>query len=142
MSSLTSLIHRSSHKVRLNFGILSLPETYSMLVQNEVLEDYSMGYVNSVGYRASTSIPFYYYDLMNEVQSPLKIYPVAVSEVALRKLSSQKAFNLIRKYYSKLPLENSIFGFAFTPKMLSKSNENLSWRSSFLEYISEHEKSK
>ena len=79
---------------------------------------------------------------MNEVQSPLKIYPVAVSEVALRKLSSQKAFNLIRKYYSKLPLENSIFGFAFTPKMLSKSNENLSWRSSFLEYISEHEKSK
>ena len=48
----------------------------------------------------------------------------------------------IRKYYSKLPLENSIFGFAFTPKMLSKSNENLSWRSSFLEYISEHEKSK
>ena len=139
MNSLTKLTHRSSHKVRLNFGILSLSETYPMLVQNEVLEDYSMGYVNSLGYRASTSIPFYYYDLMNEVQSPLKIYPVAVTELALRKLSSQKAFDVIRKYYSKLPLENSIFGFAFTPRILSKSHENLSWRSSFLEYISEYE---
>ena len=135
MNSLRNLIHRGSQKTRLNFGLLSLSETYPILVQNEVLEDYSMGYVDAIGYRASTSIPFYYYDLMNEVQTPLKIFPVAITENVLRKFSSENAFNLVDEYYLALPLENSIFGFAFTPQMLSKTNENLSWRSSFLKYI-------
>ena len=139
MNSLRNLIHRGSQKTRLNFGLLSLSETYPILVQNEVLEDYSMGYVDAIGYRASTSIPFYYYDLMNEVQTPLKIFPVAITENVLRKFSSENAFNLVDKYYLALPLENSIFGFAFTPQMLSKTNENLSWRSSFLKYISKNE---
>ena len=141
MNSLRNLIYRNSQKTRLNQGILSLSETYPALVQNEVLEDYSMGYIDAAGYRASTSIPFFYYDLMNEAQTRLKINPVVITEIVLRKFSSEQAFNMIRDYYLALPLENSIFAFAFTSRMLSKTNENLSWRSSFLKYISEHEAS-
>ena len=97
MNNLTKLIHRNSQKIRLNLGILSISEIYPMLVQNEVLEDYSMGYTDKVGFRASTSIPFYYYDLVNEVQSPLKIYPIAITQFALRSLSIENAFKLIRR---------------------------------------------
>jgi hypothetical protein len=137
MKNLTKLTHRNSQKVRLNLGILSISEIYPMLVQSEVLEDYSMGYIDQIGYRASTSIPFYYYDLINEVQSSLKVYPVAITEFALRKLSVKNAFEVMKEYLLKLPLENSIFCFAFTPKLLSQSSENLLWRSSFLKFINE-----
>ena len=137
MKNLTKLTHRNSQKVRLNLGILSISEIYPMLVQSEVLEDYSMGYIDQIGYRASTSIPFYYYDLINEVQSPLKVYPVAITEFYLRKLPVKNAFEVMKEYLLKLPLENSIFCFAFTPKLLSQSSENLLWRSSFLKFINE-----
>ena len=61
-----------------------------MLVQSEVLEDYSMGYIDQIGYRASTSIPFYYYDLINEVQEIVEKNE-AITEFALRKLSVKNA---------------------------------------------------
>ena len=137
MNNLSNLTYRRSQKVRLNLGIISISETYPILIQNEILEDYSMGYVNQIGYRASTSVPFYYYDLMNEIQSPLKIYPVVINEFALRKLSVKNAFDIMRIYFSKLPLNKSIFCFVFTPKIVSKSPENSLWRSSFLKFINE-----
>ena len=139
MINLTRLTNRSTKKVRLNYGILSLSEVYPNLVQNEVKEDYSMGYADHIGYRASTCVPFYFYDLMNEVQTPLKIYPVIITENGLRKFSSKKAFFEMKKHYQMSPLTSSVFSFAFSPRILSKSPDNLLWRSSFLEYISEYE---
>ena len=137
MNNLTKLIHRNSQKIRLNLGILSISEIYPMLVQNEVLEDYSMGYIDKVGFRASTSIPFYYYDLVNEVQSPLKIYPIAITQFALRSLSIENAFKKIKSLYVGLPLKNSIFCFVFTPKIFSKSKEHSKLVSSFMKFINE-----
>ena len=137
MNNLSNLTHRSSQKVRLDLGIISISETYPILVQNEVIEDYSMGYVDKNGYRASTSVPFYYYDLMNEVQSPLKVYPVVINEFALRKLSVKDAFEVFREYFSNLPLKKSTFCFVFTSKIVSKIPENSMWRSSFLKFINE-----
>tara|TARA_B110000444_G_scaffold261522_1_gene314620 strand:+ start:8974 stop:10266 length:1293 start_codon:yes stop_codon:yes gene_type:complete len=137
MYNLTKLIHRTTQKVRLNYGILSISEIYPMLVLNEVSDDFSMGYDDQLGYRASTSIPFYYYDLINEVQSPLKIHPIAVTEKALRKLPIKHAFEKLRRIHSELPLNNSIFYFVFTPYFFSKSKENLLWRSSLIKYIDE-----
>ena len=139
MNNLTNLIHRNIRKVRLYDGILSISEIYPMLIQNEVTEDYSMGYSDKIGYRASTSVPFYFYDLVNEVQSPLKIFPVVITENSLREFSNEKAFNIMKKYHLKSPLKNSVFSFAFSPSLLSKSPDNLHWHSSFLEYISGYE---
>ena len=139
MNNLTNLIHRNIRKVRLYDGILSISEIYPMLIQNEVTEDYSMGYSDKIGYRASTSVPFYFYDLVNEVQCPLKIFPVVITENSLREFSNEKAFNIMKKYHLKSPLKNSVFSFAFSPSLLSKSPDNLHWHSSFLEYLSGYE---
>ncbi len=54
------------------------PGHYKRLVETEKLEDYSMGYENMPGFRASTSHPFYFYDLDYEVQTPLLIHPYAL----------------------------------------------------------------
>jgi hypothetical protein len=59
------------------------------LVNLEVKEDYSMGYVNEVGFRAGTCTPFLFYDLDYEVQTPLVINSFQIMDFALLKMKSK-----------------------------------------------------
>lgn len=68
---------------RQHFLRFSLPETYQNLIDLEINEDYSMGYASHVGFRAGTSIPFYFFDLDFEIQTPLKVYPFALMDTTL-----------------------------------------------------------
>lgn len=54
---------------------LTLPLHYSNLNELEIPNDYSMGYPESIGFRAGTSASFLFYDLNTEVTTPLTIHP-------------------------------------------------------------------
>lgn len=69
---------------RQHFLRLSLPETYQNLIDADIKEDYSMGYAKTVGFRASTCTPFYFYDIDFEIQTPLKIFSFAVRDITLK----------------------------------------------------------
>ena len=69
---------------RQHFLILNMPETYRRLIQHEIKEDHSMGFATEVGFRASISSPFPFYDLDREEKTPLMLYPFAVMEATLR----------------------------------------------------------
>ncbi|MGB1308834.1 MAG: polysaccharide deacetylase family protein, partial [Oceanihabitans sp.] len=73
---------------RNSFSKLNLPESYRNLVELEVKEDYTMGYVNHIGFRAGTCTPFFFYDLDYETQTPLKIYAYNLLDYALLKTHS------------------------------------------------------
>lgn len=70
--------NRPIHKTMAAYSKIATPGHYKRLVDLEKLEDYSMGYESMPGFRASTSHPFYFYDLDYEVQTPLLIYPYAL----------------------------------------------------------------
>lgn len=73
---------------RQSFSKLNLPETYRNLIALEITEDYTMGYVNHIGFRAGSCTPFLFYDLDFEVQTPLKIIPYHLMDYALLKHKS------------------------------------------------------
>ena len=73
---------------RNSFSKLNLPESYRNLIELEIQEDYTMGYVNHIGFRAGTCTPFFFYDLDYEVQTPLKVYSYNVLDYALLKINS------------------------------------------------------
>ncbi|HSI70118.1 MAG TPA: polysaccharide deacetylase family protein [Gillisia sp.] len=54
---------------------LMLPVNYGYLNELEIPNDYSMGYPESIGFRAGTSDPFLFYDINMEVTTPLTIHP-------------------------------------------------------------------
>jgi len=83
-----SIINTSLTASRQSFSKLNLPETYRTLIELEVLEDYTMGYVNQLGFRAGTCTPFLFYDLDYEVQTPLKIWSYHLMDYALLKTKS------------------------------------------------------
>lgn len=93
------ILNTSLKASRQSFSKLNLPESYRNLITLEILEDYTMGYVNQIGFRAGTCTPFFFYDLDYEVQTPLKIYSYHVMDFVLLKnhslLDKKKALNEI-----------------------------------------------
>ncbi|MFK7810597.1 MAG: polysaccharide deacetylase family protein [Saprospiraceae bacterium] len=72
-------------KSRQHFLKLNLPKTYHWLLKVGIKEDYSMGYADAVGFRASTAYPFYWYDLEKDERTNLRIFPFAVMDVTLKR---------------------------------------------------------
>ncbi|MDW5287783.1 polysaccharide deacetylase family protein [Formosa sp. PL04] len=82
------IINTSLMESRNSFSKLNLPDLYRNLVELEVQDDYTMGYVNEIGFRAGTCTPFFFYDLDYEVQTPLRINSYHVIDSALLKYAS------------------------------------------------------
>ncbi|MFS4484081.1 polysaccharide deacetylase family protein [Hyunsoonleella sp. 2307UL5-6] len=82
------VINTSLTASRYSFSKLNLPESYRNLVDLEINEDFTMGYINHIGFRAGSCTPFLFYDLDYEVQTPLKICPFHMMDFALLKQSS------------------------------------------------------
>jgi hypothetical protein len=103
----TPITKSRQHYLRLNF-----PETYQNLVDLEIFEDYTMGYAQHFGFRASTCTPFYFYDIEYEIQTPLKLIPFAVMDVTLKdylKYSNKKSFATIMQLADQVKKVNGTF---------------------------------
>ena len=61
--------------------ILALPKTYERLINLGIQEDYSMGYAQQVGFRASVAQPFYWYNLKTEQKTSLQVFPFQLMDV-------------------------------------------------------------
>ncbi|RYY88306.1 MAG: hypothetical protein EOO15_09370 [Chitinophagaceae bacterium] len=60
---------------RQHFIRFTLPDTFRQLLAVGITDDYSMGYGTINGFRASVSVPFYWYDLLREEQTALRLHP-------------------------------------------------------------------
>jgi len=129
------LTHRKVKMSRIPIGFRQLSEVYTDLVDFEFSEDYSMGYSNKIGFRASTATPFYFYDLTNEFQLPLKIYPVVAKETALHQVKNNKVFDHLEKIYKNLPLSCGRLTLAISNGFLHSKKQHLSLQKAFKDYI-------
>lgn len=83
-----SIINRELEATRNSFSKLNLPESYRNLIELEIKKDYTMGYINHIGFRAGTCTPFQFYDLDYEIQTPLQINTFHMFDSALLKMVS------------------------------------------------------
>ncbi len=135
---LKRLIFKEIDSVRFNYGLLSASSGYYNLLDKEIQKDYSMGYKEEIGYRASTAVPFYFYDLTNDLQTSLKIYPVVADESGFRKLSNQMGFEKLKELYGKLPTSSAFHGVSFSNAILNSEDLKNSWRNQFINYLKYH----
>ncbi|MBT8265331.1 MAG: polysaccharide deacetylase family protein [Bacteroidia bacterium] len=93
-----STINTSLLASRNSFSKLNLPHSYRNLIELEIMEDYTMGYVNESGFRAGTCTSFLFYDMDYEIQTPLLVNSFNLMDFTMLKHSSQldKKESLIR----------------------------------------------
>lgn len=137
---LNLLIHRRIEKIRYAWGISTVNESYRNLLMQEVEADYSLGFPSIMGYRASTAIPFFYYDLANEMTTSLKIFPVVANENSLRQYSPVEGIKKLNAMGKNLPLSSGVHCFAISNRILENSEANKGYRSVIIDYLKAHDK--
>lgn len=127
---------------RFHFLRFFLPQSYQFLQNVGIFEDYSMVFVQQIGFRASTSIPFYFYDLCTECETLLKVVPTIVMDTTLEthlKLSPQDALGLVKELIDKVYLVKGVCVFIIHNELFSVEEDKCRWESFYdtiFEYIS------
>jgi hypothetical protein len=62
---------------------LKLPATYNSLIDNNINEDFTMGYAAAYGFRAGTCNSFLFFDLVKNESTGLRLYPFAYMDGTL-----------------------------------------------------------
>jgi hypothetical protein len=70
-------------KNRFHFLRLKFPDSYRMLIDSGIRDDYSMGYSNVNGFRSGTYSSFDFYDLQREIKTDLRIHPFIFMDSAM-----------------------------------------------------------
>ena len=119
---------------------LRFPETYQNLLKVGILEDYSMGYADDIGFRAGIATPFYWYDLENEQATALKIHPFAVMEVTMQQylqLSPEEAVEQVKPLIAATKAVGGTFSTLWHNSTLSNIEEWEGWRKVYEKIIKE-----
>jgi hypothetical protein len=128
---LEKVLRRQVTKSRQHFLKFELPETYRRLILVGVHEDYSMGYADHIGYRAGTGHSYSWYDLENELSTSLRITPLIVMDVTLKKymsLNPDNALKRVKDIISNANAINSPFTLLWHNSSLSALDDWTSWR--------------
>lgn len=82
-----NILNRDVESAMSNYYGLNLPRLYNNYDTLEIGNDYSMGFVEKIGFRAGTCTPFLYYDLDLERISPLVLHPTVFNSASFKSSS-------------------------------------------------------
>lgn len=99
--SLERVLKKDVTKSRQHFLKLNFPKTYRNLLEMEITDDYSMGFAAESGFRAGICTPFRFYDLEQEIETPLLVHPFPFMDgtyIYYKHMSPQEAWPEISNY--------------------------------------------
>lgn len=134
INRLSEIIKRPVTRSRQHYIMLSFPVTYQRLLEHSIRHDYSMGYADTIGFRAGVANDFYWYDLVQDIKTPLKIHPFMAMDVTLKdymKLSIDEAGEQLTKLIQDCKKVNGHFTLLWHNVSLSENEEWRGWRQVF-----------
>lgn len=140
---LENIVNFPITKSRQHFLRVALPETYQLLVDLEVKEDYTMGYASHFGFRAGTCTPFYFYDLDFEIQTPLRVFPFAAMDVTLKdylNFTPKKSYNTLMLLAKEVREVRGTLITVFHNESLSGTGRWRGWNKLYVSFLKEMSK--
>lgn len=131
-----SVDHSRQHYIQ-----FTLPYTFRCLLQANIKYDYSMGYGSINGFRASTSKPFYWYDLMNEQQTDLLLHTFCYMEANSffeQGFSAEQAAEELNDYYNIVQSVNGQLITIFHNHFITTEPQWIAWRKLYENFLTEH----
>ncbi len=118
---------------RYHFLKIDLPNGYRNIINNGILEDYSMAFPEICGFRASTCNSFFWFDLLSNEITNLKIYPLVVMDATWKyyDIIEEKAiFKDIDTLKVEVEKYNGLFILNFHNNILAakKEEDNIHWK--------------
>lgn len=117
---------------------LTLPHTYRRLLDADIQADYSMAYGTVNGFRASWTLPFYWYDLERDMQTSLLIYPFCYMDstaIFWERLTIDEAAAELETLYQRVRQVNGLFMPVFHNHFLTEQQEWVGWRQLYQDFL-------
>jgi hypothetical protein len=131
---LENLISKEIHVSRFHYIKLRFPSSCRNLLKAGIKEDYSMGYPEEPGFRAGISRPFYFFDLLENTKTDLKITPFQVMDGTLSQykgLTPEAAESTIAEMINETRRTGGTFVSLWHNTTLLDTPACQGWRSSF-----------
>lgn len=122
---------------RLHYIHLRLPNSYKILQQIGIANDWSMGYPEATGFRAGTSKPYVWYDLIDEKSMGIIIHPFCIMDVTCKNylnLSYILSIEKGNKIKQQLELIGGTFCFIFHNESVSNSFPWKNWKNTIINW--------
>lgn len=136
--TLEKISDRQITKSRQHFLRFKLPDTYRDLLQAGITNDYSMGYADLPGFRAGIACPFYFFDLLSDSSTKLRIHPISFMEGSFMKGKQnepQQALECIKKLIATVKDVNGHFMCLWHNHTISELPLYNGWRTVFNEMM-------
>jgi len=120
----------------------TLPESFRRLIENGIQFDFSMGYGSINGFRASVASPFYWYDLEQEKQTELLLFPFCFMEANSfyeQKYTAQQALDEVRHYYATVKSVKGTFIMIWHNQFFGTDKLYEGWKEVYEQFIKENE---
>ncbi len=127
-NDLSDVINRKVKFSRMRYNRVDVPISYRNLVEAEFTDDFTMGYTHEMGFRAGTCTPFYFYDILLELQQPIRVHPFVMHDYALMMLGNEsKIIEKIEQVYAAVKMVNGEFVSIFSNELLGEEH-NVNWK--------------
>lgn len=135
---LENVVNKDITQSRQHFLKLDLPTTYRNLIEEDITDDYSMGFAALPGFRAGICSTYNFYDLDVEVETKLRIHPFMVMDGTLRDymdLTPSEAIIEIKKLIDEVKKVNGTFSSLWHNESLSDEKRWKGWRKVYEEML-------
>lgn len=132
--------HTRQHYIR-----FTLPDTYRQLERLGFEHEYSMGYGSINGFRASTSLPFNWYDVAEERVSKLRVHPFCFMECNARfeqGLRAEEAAIELAEYEQKVRAVSGTLITIWHNFSLGTDKQWMAWKAVYVDFLARVNQSK
>ncbi len=138
IGKLENIIGRKVTKSRQHYLKIHFNETYNNLIKAGIQEDYTMGYATDIGFRAGTCTPFNYYDLQQEQETSLMVYPFQLMDITLNQhkgYNITEAISMVEDLIEKVKRVNGTFISIWHNEALSDHGHWKGWETVYREML-------
>jgi len=89
-------------KSRQHFLRFRFPDTFQALIKAGITDDYSLGWYNEAGFRASIAVPYPFFDLAKNEETKLMLHPLALMDCVFGKDEEKMVLEELREEVYKM----------------------------------------
>ena len=133
-SRLKLILGKEINFCRFHFIRLFTPNSYNNVIKAGISEDYSMGYPDEPGFRAGIARPYFFYNVIDDQLTNLRIIPFQVMDVTLydyKKLDPVDSKEIILRLINETRKVGGLFVSIWHNTSLLNNEEWNMWREVF-----------
>lgn len=143
ISTLSNITGKPITRSRQHFLVMTLPDTFQLLLKNGIKEDYTLGYTSHSGFRTGIAAPYKWFDVSCNKTTELLLFPFChmdITPVHYEGKTIDEAIDDMKSFMHEVKMAGGLFCTLWHNESLSNSGRWKGWHRLFEETLKEASK--